>query len=167
MRRVSILPGVIVLLLSSVAMSLTSDREQPINIEADTLEIDDSRHISIYQGNVDMRQGSLHIRAERIILHFDQNNNLQWLEISGSPAAFSLLNDNRQPMSGEARNIDYHQDKSLMKMRGDAVYRNDQDSIESDSITVNLDTDALQAGDQGGNGRVRMLIQPKNSPANP
>lgn len=142
-------------------VALTSDREQPINIEADKLEIDESRHISIYQGNVQMQQGSLQIQANRIILHFNADNELQWMEIKGKPARFQQLNDQQQQLNGSALNIDYHQAESLMEMRGNARFNSDQDSLESEHIRINTSNNVLEAGDADGKGRVRMLIQPR------
>jgi len=148
-------------LLPVSAVALTGDRDQPIKMEADKLDIDETLHISIYQGHVDMQQGSLHIKADKIILHFDQQNDLQWLEISGKPATFSQLNDQQQNVTGSALNIHYHDRDSTMKLMGNAHFQNHKDSIESETITVNTETNALQAGDHSGQGRVRMLIQPR------
>lgn len=161
MRRASCVVALLGLLLPLAAMGLSSDRDQPINIEADKLEIDENRHISIYQGQVAMQQGSLQIHADRIVLHFDANNELQWLEIYGSPASFKQLNDQQQPISGSALKINYHQNESLMDMQGNAKFFSDKDSIESETISINTSTNALQAGDKSGDGRVRMLIQPR------
>ncbi|MDJ0881740.1 MAG: lipopolysaccharide transport periplasmic protein LptA [Gammaproteobacteria bacterium] len=142
-------------------VALTGDRDQPINIEADKLEIDENRQISIYQGNVRMQQGSLSIQADKIILHFDAQNDLEWLEINGNPAQFNQLNDERKPVSGTAQSMHYYDRESLLKLMGRARFKSDKDSIESENITVNTATNALQAGDQDGSERVRMLIQPK------
>lgn len=147
--------------------SLSSDRDQPINIEADRLDIDDSQHISIYQGNVDMRQGSLHIRADKIIFHFNAENDLQRLEIEGSPATLDQLNDNNEEISGSAKNIIYTDNQLLLKLSGDAKFRSVLDTIEGEWIDINTGTDALKAGSKKGESRVRMLIQPKNSTAKP
>ena len=49
-----------------ITAALSTDREQPIHIEADKLDIDESRQISIYQGNVQMQQGSLDINGDQL-----------------------------------------------------------------------------------------------------
>ena len=147
--------------LSTGSHALSTDRDQPINIEADKLDIDESQHISTYQGNVAMQQGTLRINADQIILHFDTKNELQKLEVNGSPARFTQINDQQQTISGSALQIIYHQADSLMNMYGEAQVISDQDQIESETIQVNTATNALQAGDSDGTGRVRMLIRPK------
>lgn len=163
MTPIKIIFACLICFFPLTTLALSTDRDQPINMEADKLEIDDSQHISVYQGNVDMKQGSLHIQADQITLHFNENNDLQWLEITGTPATFTQLNESQQPVSGSALKMNYYEDKSLMELQGNARFQSDQDTIESDSISINTETDALQAGDQQGKGRVRMLIQPKGS----
>lgn len=153
-------------LLGSVfhAHALTTDKDQPIQIEADRLDIDDKRHLSTYQGNVEMRQGSLTIRAERIVFHFNDKNDLLHLEISGTPAEFNQLNDEQQVVSGSANTILYYENESLLKLQGNARFQSNEDIIESELISVNTDTNALKAGDSESKQRVRMLIQPQSSP---
>lgn len=163
--KISVL--LLALCVSLPLLALGTDREKPINIEADKLEIDESRHISIYRGNVHLQQGSLQIEADSITLHFDQHNELQWLEIKGAPARFQQLNDQQQQLNGSALEINYHQAESLMEMHGDARFLSDKDSIESEQIRINTSTNALQAGDSEGKGRVRMLIQPKQVTGKP
>lgn len=156
---------IVALLLISITpfslLALSSDRDQPIHIEADNLQIDDNRNISIYQGNVAMQQGSLEIKADRIILHFDKDKNLQWIEISGAPATYNQLNAKQEPIAGSALKMNYYEDKSVMELIGNARFKSNQDTIESETITINTETEAMQAGDPQGKSRVRMLIQPK------
>ena len=152
------------LILPLSGFALSSDKNQHINIEADKLDIDDSQHISIYQGNVKMIQGSLHIEADKIIFHFTANNDLQKLEIEGSPATLKQLNDNNEPVSGRARNIIYTENQLLLKLMGDARFQSEADTIDGEWITINTNTDALKAGSKKGENRVRMIIQPKNTP---
>jgi lipopolysaccharide export system protein LptA len=154
----------LLLLLSLFAMqalALPSDRDQPIQIEADKLEIDDSKNISVYEGNVRMQQGSLDIKADRIILHFDTDRNLERLDITGTPAIFKQLNARKQPISGSAQQMEYYEQQSLLEMKGEARFKSENDTLESEAISINTETEAIQAGDPQGKSRVRMLIQPK------
>ena len=46
------------------ASALSSDAQQPIQIEADSLVVRDKENTSTYTGNVRLNQGSLKIRCE-------------------------------------------------------------------------------------------------------
>lgn len=154
------------LLATPAALALSTDRDQPIHIEADLLEVDENARLSRYVGNVAMKQGSLEIQADQIVLHFDDSNNLQKMDITGNPAQLEQQSDNGNMISGSAQNMTYHEKDSLLEMRNNAEFRNGEDLVESDHITVNTETNALQAGNADEKQRVRMLIQPRNSDAN-
>jgi lipopolysaccharide export system protein LptA len=149
-----------VYLISLAAGALADDRDQPIQIEAGKLEIDERRQVSIYRDNVHLRQGSLHFQADMITLHFDRDNNLEWLEITGAPASFSQLNENRETISGSAENIKYFQQDTRMELRDNARFVSGQDTIESGYIRIDTQSGAVEAGDTTSKDRVRMLIQP-------
>ncbi|MCK4707294.1 MAG: lipopolysaccharide transport periplasmic protein LptA [Gammaproteobacteria bacterium] len=146
-----------------IGLTLSTDRNQPIDIQADKLDINDKQHISIYQGHVVMRQGSLHIQADKITFHFNPQNDLQRLEIEGSPATLKQLNNKNEPVSGTAKKIIYTDDLLLLKLNGNARFMSNSDTIESEWITINTQTEALKAGGEKGDSRVRMLIQPKST----
>ncbi len=148
---------------SITGYTLSTDKNQPINVEADKLEIDDSRHISTYQGNVKMKQGSLHIQADKIVFYFTDNNEIQRLEIEGSPATLKQLNDKNEPIAGKAKKIIYTENQLLLKLMGDAHFQSNTDSIDGEWININTNTEALQAGSTKGENRVRMVIQPNST----
>ena len=52
------------LFLPAPLLALSSDRDQPIEVEADSLEVRDAEKISIYSGKVRLNQGSLALRAD-------------------------------------------------------------------------------------------------------
>ncbi len=158
----SLLLGLLLGLAALPAWPLASDRNQPIRIESDRLEIDESRRQSSYSGNVLLQQGSLRIQADRIRFIFDDNNDLVRLEIEGRPARLEQTGDDGQPLTGQARNIVYRMRKSLLELSGEARLQNGKDRIESERIRFDIDSNALEAGDPQAkeNGRVRMVIQP-------
>jgi len=148
-------------MLSLQVWAMNGDSDQPINIEADRLEVDDSKNINSYLGNVLLQQGSLTIKADLIVFHFTDDGNLQWLQIEGQPATFRQLNNDGKPINAAALQMKYYEAQSLLELHGQARLQTELDSIESEFISINTATDALQAGGNPGNDRVKMLIQPK------
>ena len=106
-------------------------------------------------------QGSLEINADRVVIHFNEANELTLMEMTGTPATLRQLDDNQQEMWGEAKQIDYTQSKSLLELRNSARLRQAGDIIESDLIRINTENSSLQAGSMESDQRVKMLIQPK------
>ena len=161
MRR---LPGSLLLILSLLPMqifALSSDSQQPIAVEADSLEVRDQENISIYQGNVSLTQGSLEVNSERLVIYFNEARELVLMEMTGAPARFRLLDDDRQELRGHAEKINYSVSKSLLELLGNARFSHSGDSIEGSEIRVNTETNSIQAGSPDTDERVKMLIQPK------
>lgn len=162
--KASALIGWLLLCLPFGIQALSTDRDQPIQVEADELIIDEKSRFSTYRGNVRLQQGSLHITAEQIVFEFDQQNNLQRLVITGKPATFRQINEQQQEVSGAADQLDFNLLKNTMDLLGNARFVSGQDIIESEQIRLDLDGSTLQAGvNAAGQGRVRMLIQPRSS----
>ena len=159
--------ALLLLLLPCQLWALATDGDQPIEIEADELEVRELERISIYLGNVNLVQGSLEINADRVVLHFNEVNELILMEMTGTPATLRQLDDNQQVMWGEAKQIDYTQSKSLLILRDSARLSHAGDTIESDLIRINTLNNSLQAGSIESEQRVKMLIQPRQDAATP
>lgn len=154
------------LLLPGLATALSSDSDQPIAVEADHLEVRDDENISIYQGNVSLVRGSLEIRSDRLVIHFNEQRELVLMEMTGQPATFRQLDDEQKEMRGQALKIHYVESESRLELFDDARFSRNGDTIESNRIRINTESNAIQAGNGNPDERVKMLIQPRSDPAN-
>ncbi len=156
-------PALLLLLLTAVngAAALSTDSEQPIAVEADSLEVRDGENISIYRGNVKLRQGSLEIDSDQLVIRFNEKRELETMEMTGRPARFRQLDDERQEMLGQALQINYTESRSLLELFDEARFSHAGDTIESDLIRVNTDDNSIEAGGDNASERVKMLIQPR------
>lgn len=159
--------AVLLLLLPLELRALASDSDQPIEIEADQLEVREQEKISIYQGNVHLVQGSLEINADRVVIHFNDANELTIMEMTGTPAKFKQLDDDGQEIRGRAQQIDYTQSKSLLELRNSARLSQAGDTIEGDLIRINTESSSIEASSADADQRVKMLIQPRQNSAAP
>ncbi len=139
-----------------------NDKNQLIEVEADSLEVRDNDNISIYSGNVRLLQGSLSIGADRLVIYFNEAKDLKLMEMTGSPATFRQLDDEGREMLGEAKKLDYHEPESLLVLEGNARFSSNGDIIESSTIRINTETDNIEASSPEPDKRVRMVIQPKS-----
>ena len=153
--------ALLVLLFPAQLRALASDGDQPIEVEADSLEIREAENISIYEGNVNLVQGSLQISCDRMVIHFNNANELQLIEMTGDPARFRQLDDDQQEMLGQAKQIDYTEAQSVLELRGTARFSHAGDIIESDLIRVDTESNGIQAGSSESDQRVKMLIKPR------
>ena len=147
--------------IPTLAYSKSEDNQQPIHVEADSLEVRDNDNISIYNGNVKLSQGSLEIHSNRLTLYFNDDKLLTLMQMTGSPATFRQLNDNNLVITGEALKIEYRVSESTLLLLDKAKLTQGADIIESNKVFFNIDSNIIEAGSLEPEGRVRMLIQPK------
>lgn len=151
----------LVLLLPLQVFALSGDAQQPIHVEADSLEIRDKENISIYTGNVRLSQGSQEFRGERLVLNFNQQKELVLMTMTGTPATFRQIDDQQREMRGQADQMEYRASESTLLLLGNARFTHVGNTIESNTIRINTETESIQAGSTESDDRVRMLILPK------
>ncbi len=95
------------LLLPAICHGLSTDKDQPIHLEADSVEIDEASGISIYQGNVIITQGSLKLWADKMWIH-RSNGVTKKIITEGNPTHFRQLMDNSQEeVKGSAKRAEF------------------------------------------------------------
>jgi lipopolysaccharide export system protein LptA len=150
----------------SSASALSSDRDQPIHIEADEAELDDPEGLAVYQGTVVVTQGSIRITADRLEVYFDENNDIQRTVFIGEPARFQQEQDDSADLvRARARTIEYRMEDSLLFLTEQANVSQGGDSVSGDRITydtVRQRATARKAEGSQGKERVRITITPRN-----
>src|SRR5438105_6850972 len=58
--------------IAATAHAEKTDRDKPIQLEADRVTVDDVKQISVFSGNVVLTQGSMVIRGERLEVRQDK-----------------------------------------------------------------------------------------------
>jgi lipopolysaccharide export system protein LptA len=143
------------------ASALSSDAQQPIHVEADSLEVREVEKISIYSGKVSLKQGSLEIQGELLTLYFNDKKEITKMILTGNPATFRQLDDQQQEIRGRAEQMEYRQSKSTFILLNNAQLTHLGDTIESNRIKIDSVTGSVVAGSKNTDDRVRMLIQPE------
>ena len=103
----------LVILISELAFSEEADSDQPIEIEADTMMVEETKNTSTYEGDVVLTQGSLIINADRLIIREDRQG-FQHSTSIGNPTTFKQkMKDSDEYIEGKALRIEYdgHMDK--------------------------------------------------------
>lgn len=152
-------------LFSPSAWSLSSDNQQPIELEADVVDVDQSRGIALYKGNVTLRQGSIKITADQILVNAKAGQ-LDSATISGkqSPARFEQTLDSGQQMSGQADLIEVEQGQERVLFKGNAQVNDGFNTISGPLIRYNSKAQKIVADTTGSDeGRVKMIFLPAPS----
>jgi len=151
-------------------MALSSDKQQPIHIEADSVVIDDAHGTAIYRGNVHYSQGSTHLEAQEVTVYSTDRQKVDKVVADGDPATFRQRPDNQdQDMRGQAGHIEYFAAAERVILEKDAHLWRGKNEFAGSRIeydTANQMVKALKSGDEAG--RVQVIIQPRSqTPASP
>jgi lipopolysaccharide export system protein LptA len=157
---------------SSLALAESADRDKPIDLEADSVKVDDAKQISTYSGNVILTQGTLIIRADKLIVREDSAG-FQHSTSLGNPTTFKQKREGKNEyMEGSAQRIEYDGRMDKVQLFTKAWVKRGEDIVHGDYISY--DANAEYAEVIGGtktvdgtttNGRVHAIIQPKNKKA--
>jgi len=162
------------LLLTLVAVpagAQSADRNLPVNIEADRLQVDDRTKTQVFEGDVILTQGSLVIRGDKLVVSQDAAGFQKGVATSSGKglATFRQKREgSNEYIEGEAERIEYDSrtEKARLFNRARVTSGGDQVSghfIEYDAITEQyLVTNAPGSAPGSAGGRVRAVIQPKN-----
>jgi len=157
----------LLLFWTTAVPALEADREQPIQVAADAVDIDEATGVSVYQGDVQVDQGSIRIRADKVTV--TQRNGAPGLVVAeGKPVTFQQQPEGKQGLvKGRALRTEYNMDSELLVMIGDALLIQGEDTFKSDRIVYDRAKSVVKAGaSASGKERVHISIQPrKTSPA--
>ena len=156
------------------AFAEAADRNQPIELEADTVTVNDAKKISTYSGNVILTQGSLVIHAEKLIVREDEQG-FQHSTSTGNPSTFKQKREGKNEyMEGSAQRIEYDGRMDKVQLYTRASVKRGEDIVRGDYISYDANAEYAEVlggvkSESGGpsSGRVKAIIQPKNKQALP
>lgn len=187
-RRIELRALLAALALAACAGPLAaaeSDRAQPMDITAgyqksQLASADNQQGVTLFRGDVRMRQGSLKITAAEATLYQHATNarDAQGNDIGGSVARVVLtgqrahLEERQQEggalVSADAERIDYDADTGMAVLSGNVtVVQQGRGEFSGPRMTYNTRTGEIESDASQSGGRVHLVIQPKAKPAAP
>jgi lipopolysaccharide export system protein LptA len=155
------------------ALAEAADRNQPIELEADTVTVNDAKKISTYSGNVILTQGSLVIHAEKLIVREDEQG-FQHSTSTGNPSTFKQKREGKNEyMEGSAQRIEYDGRMDKVQLYTRASVKRGEDVVHGDYISYDANAEYAEviggpkSESNPGSGRVKAIIQPKNKQVQP
>lgn len=158
--------------LSLSVWAESADRDKPIELEADTVTVNDAKKTSTYTGNVILTQGTLVIRADKLIVREDKEG-FQHSTSTGNPTTFKQKREGKNEyMQGSGQRIEYDGRMDKVQLYTKAWVKRGEDIVYGDYISYDANAEFAEViggakSESGGtsSGRVKAIIQPKNKPA--
>jgi len=150
-----------------------ADRNMPLHLESDQVMIDDAKKVSTFTGNVQLTQGTMLMRGDKIIVIQD-NDGFKHGSVYGNTASFrQKLEGVDEYVEGSGERIEYDARAEVVAFHAQARVKRGMDDLRGEHITYSIKTEVFQVS--GGvtmpgetpPKRVRAVLQPKprNAPA--
>jgi lipopolysaccharide export system protein LptA len=151
-------------LLSLTVQARNGDSDEPLRINARSVEANEKTGTAVYRGNVILEQGNLSIRADRLEVHSRQNQT-EYVVATGQPVKLRQLSDGQsEEIQAEARKVEYHVTSRKVDMFGDVSLRQGGDLFTGHALHYDINEKRLSAvGDETNDDRIQVIIQPKKS----
>jgi len=149
--------------LAPDAFARTSDRSQPMDVEASSSDcsVGDDGPCTL-TGDVMLVQGTLNIRAGRAVLQ-RTGGDIRRVMLTGSPVQMSQELDDGSRIDARAANVDYDLSTDTVVFTGDArIDQPGRGNIAGARIAYNMKSGQVQ-GTGDGKNRVKMQFVPKGA----
>lgn len=141
------------------------DNDEPIQIEADRLEIVDNENTALLTGNVSVVQGTTILKARQIKVYYlrgdeakQSKSGIKRIEASGKVAVKSQ--ENRATADRATVNMV----TEIVTMSGNVIMSQGNNVAKGCEVVVNLKTNVSEIKQCGG--RVKLLLDPKSRDTN-
>ena len=142
-------------------MALESDRQEPLEVSANSTDGTLGDGITTLRGNVDIRQGTLRITADEAEVK-KVDGRVNSVTFRGQPASLEQEIEEQGLVRAIANVIDYQVASGLVTLSGDADVKHPQYQISGDVLTYDLNIQHFQgSSDENGNGRIHILLDPE------
>lgn len=161
-------------LLALPSRAEKADRDQPMQIEADSMRHDEARQLTQFTGKVQAIKGTLVLRAARMEVQQDAKGR-QVARLWAAPSERVFFRQKREGVNefteGEAEQVTYDNQADIITLSQRAevrILRGNQvaDQLNGHTIVFNNTSEVMTVDGQAANGpgqRVRAILTPRNA----
>ncbi len=174
-----LLLALVAICLPPTTTALTTDHDQPIEVEADFAEFDERAGTAIYKGNVVAVQGSIRVTGDVMTVRFTEAREMKEILVDGSPATFRQLPEGKQEyVEGEGLRVEYFLLENLVYLKRQAKLKEEGKLLTGDEIIYDTARNVVTArkapegkaaskvaDPAAPRQRVRVVLPPRREPA--
>jgi len=146
------------------------DTDQPIEILADSLEVQQEKQIATFAGNVQVIQGEIRLKAAKLEVHYAQNNSKAKTDNGEDPPNIRRINAYGDVFLSSPRETAkgdqgvYNVIDKKIQLQGNVVLTQGQNVLRGQKMTLDLVSGKSRidgGGTSSGGGRVRGIFVPE------
>jgi lipopolysaccharide export system protein LptA len=162
-HRLLPLSGLLLLLSVESAMALKTDRQEPLEVNADSTDGTLGDGMATLQGNVVIRQGTLLIEAEIAEVEKAEGRARRF-EFRGNPVHLQQEIENEGLVVAEAKKIEYEVATGIVTLTGEADVEHPQYHISGEVLEYDMNVQHFKGSGGEENGRIRIRLDPEVVP---
>ena len=146
-------------------LALKTDRQQPLEVNADSTEGSLGDGIATLRGNVEIRQGTMLIQSD--VAEVEKvDGRVRKFELKGNPVHLQQEIEEEGVVTAEAKNVVYIVATGIVTLTGEADVIHPQYHISGEVLEYDMNTQHFQGSGGDGNGRIRIRLEPEVVPGN-
>ena len=146
--------------ITSDVFARSDDSEKPINITADTAELNDKTGVSIYRGDVEMIQGTTILTGD-VITVYTINGQVDKMISVGNLATYQETNDDGEIVYAESEEMIYNSAEKKVELFRKGKITQVGNVIKSDYILYLTEEGIIDTGTT--KDRINIVIQPNSN----
>jgi len=133
------------------APAVDNERQLPVNVRADRIDVNQKKGISLYRGHVVFSQGTLRLKAARAEVQ-SRANVIETVTAEGKPVTFRHRPEGLvEFIEGEANRAVYHAPTRRVDLYGEVEVQRGRDLFRSAVLHYDIENQSMIA--EGANGR--------------
>jgi len=142
-------------------LALETDRQQPLEVNADSTDGTLGDGITTMRGHVEVRQGTLKILADQADVEKVEGK-VRQITLLGDTAYLEQEIEQQGLVKARARRIEYQVANGLVVFIGEAEVTHPQYEVSGDQLRYDLGAQHFEGmGDESGSGRIRIRLDPE------
>ena len=146
------------------------DTDQPIEINADSLEVEQDQQVATFRGNVDAVQGEIRLRADELKVHY-RNGGGDTAGAAGAIVRIDAVGNvfvSSPTETAQGNTGVYDIDNREITLTGQVVLTRGENVLRGERLVLNMATgrSRIESGGQGGGERVRGIFVPTQKKTN-
>ena len=158
--RFAALAALVLSLAAAPAHALESDREKPLDVNADSSDGTLGDGVATLRGNIEIRQGTLLIRADVASVQ-KSDGRVQRIELNGTPVTMQQEIEEQGQVTAEARTMEYEVATGIVTLTGTADVVHPQYHISGEVLVYDMNQQHFRGSGDEESGRIRIRLDPE------
>lgn len=158
--------SLLVLACSNLALAQTASQPPapPVELSADSAEVNDATGVSVYRGNVVLTRGGMEITGATMTVITDEARALERIIVEGNPAVYTEILPDAPTRQAEAPRMEYYASgpERIVLLQGGRLWQGDNEVL-GETITHYPDEQrTIAEGGASADDRVNVTVYPES-----